>query len=46
MTTTFSGALKPYAHRVAWQTTLPRAAIQALRGVLDEVLTSDAAPEL
>ena len=38
MTTTFSGALKPDAHRVAWQTTLPREAIQALREVLDAVL--------
>ena len=38
MTTTFSGALKPDAHRVAWQTTLPREAIQALRDVLDAVL--------
>jgi predicted nucleic acid-binding Zn ribbon protein len=38
MTTTFSGALKPDAHRVAWQTTLPREAVQALREVLDDVL--------
>ena len=44
MTTTFSGALKPDAHRVAWQTSLPREAIQALRDVLDDVLTRDESP--
>lgn len=44
MTTTFSGALKPYQHRVAWQTTLSREAIQALRDVLDDVLTRDESP--
>lgn len=41
MTTTFSGAIKPDAHRVAWQTTLPREAIQALRDVLDDVLNQE-----
>lgn len=42
MTTTFSGALKPDQHRVAWQTTLSRESIQALRDVLDDVLDQKA----
>ena len=41
MTTTFSGALKPDDHRVAWQTSLPREAIEALRDVLNDVLETD-----
>jgi hypothetical protein len=38
MTTTFSGAIKPDQHRVAWQTSLPRGAIEALRDELDQAL--------
>lgn len=41
LTTTFSGALKPDQHRVAWQTTLPREAIEALRDELDSVLREE-----
>ena len=44
MTTTFTGALKPEAHRVAWQTSLPREAIEALRNVLDDVLNRNESP--
>jgi hypothetical protein len=44
MTTTFTGALKPEAHRVAWQTSLPREAIEALRDVLDDVLQRNESP--
>lgn len=37
-TRTFSGSSKPDQHRVAWQTSLPRGAIEALRAELDQAL--------
>jgi hypothetical protein len=40
-TRTFSGSSKPGQHRVAWQTTLPREAIEALRDELDSVLREE-----
>lgn len=38
LTSTFSGAQKPDAHRVVWQTSLPGEAIESLREVLDGAL--------
>lgn len=38
---TFSGSSRPDQHRVAWQTSLPREAIVALRDGLDSVLREE-----
>ena len=40
-TRTFSGSSRPDQHRVAWQTTLPREAIEVLRDELDSVLREE-----
>jgi len=39
LTSTFSGALKPEAHRTVWQATLPRDAIATLYNLLGEHLS-------
>ena len=38
ITSTFSGALKPYAHRTVWQSTLPREAVARLHNLIGEVI--------
>ena len=40
-TRTFSGSSQPDQHRTEWQATLPREAIEALRDVLDDVLSQE-----
>ncbi|MFM2008020.1 MAG: hypothetical protein RLZZ09_3675 [Pseudomonadota bacterium] len=40
LSSTFSGSSRPDLHRVVWQSSLPPAAIEALRNLLDAVLAS------